>query len=126
MAETANRWRPSSIVLVSGAVLAGAIVALAISGGSGPLTAPKAILLGAVEGVTEFLPVSSTGHLLITERLLDLGSGKGKAAADTFAIAIRSAQSLQSSRCTGSGLCNFSRVSSDAIRMAGTCWSGCV
>lgn len=89
MADAANRWRPSPIGLVSGAVLAGVIVALAISGGSGPLTAPKAILLGAVEGVTEFLPVSSTGHLLITERLLDLGSGKGKAAADTFAIAIQ-------------------------------------
>src|SRR6266516_3244954 len=30
----------------------------------------KAALLGVVQGITEFLPVSSTAHLLITERLL--------------------------------------------------------
>ena len=38
----------------------------------------QAIVLGVVEGVTEFLPISSTGHLLISEHLLGL-STKGKA-----------------------------------------------
>lgn len=30
----------------------------------------EALLLGSIEGVTEFLPISSTGHLTVTEKLL--------------------------------------------------------
>jgi len=54
------------------------------------LTTPKAVLLGVVEGVTEYLPVSSTGHLLITERLIDVGQSESdRAATDTYTVVIQ-------------------------------------
>jgi undecaprenyl-diphosphatase len=49
-----------------------------------------AILLGLVEGVTEFIPVSSTGHLLLTSWLLGLNNDPAvKAFWDTFNVLIQ-------------------------------------
>ena len=37
----------------------------------------EAILLGLVQGITEFFPVSSSGHLIILEQLLDIKTDAG-------------------------------------------------
>ena len=47
----------------------------------------KAIFLGVVEGITEWLPVSSTGHLILVQEFIKLN--QDKAFLDMFNIVIQ-------------------------------------
>jgi undecaprenyl-diphosphatase len=78
--------------LVVGVLLGLLVIAAVVAGvgasdrdGESDLRAPDAVLLGLVEGVTEWLPISSTGHLTVTQDLLGIDGD----AADSYAIAIQ-------------------------------------
>lgn len=52
----------------------------------------QALILGVIEGITEYLPISSTGHLVVAQKLMGVGTEAtpgAKAAADAFAICIQ-------------------------------------
>jgi undecaprenyl-diphosphatase len=49
----------------------------------------QAVVLGLVEGVTEYLPVSSTGHLILTSSLLHLDRPETKDALDAYLIVVQ-------------------------------------
>ncbi|XID75374.1 undecaprenyl-diphosphate phosphatase [Alkanindiges sp. WGS2144] len=46
----------------------------------------QAIVMGVVEGITEFLPISSTGHLILASELMDFWS---KQKSDVFVVTIQ-------------------------------------
>jgi undecaprenyl-diphosphatase len=55
------------------------------------MTLLQAAIIGVVEGITEYLPVSSTGHIILTQRALGIGNDgqQSKEAADAFAVCVQ-------------------------------------
>ena len=89
--------RPTRPPLLA-AVAVGSVVALwmipvaaqTTDDGSTSLSVFAAVILGLVEGFTEYLPVSSTGHLLVTNEILGLGgTPDADDALEAYAICIQ-------------------------------------
>ncbi len=55
----------------------------------------QSIIIGIVEGITEFIPISSTGHMIIAEKLLGIPENEFT---EMFTVAI---QLGRYSRCRG-------------------------
>lgn len=82
---------PPAVMLAVLAIAFVIIAGIAITeAGDTDLSFAEALLLGAIEGVTEYLPISSTGHLTVTQDLLGLSdTPAAESAADSYAIAIQ-------------------------------------
>jgi undecaprenyl-diphosphatase len=65
--------------------LASVLLLVAVVTSTEGMSTAAAVLLGVIEGLTEWLPISSTGHLAVTQELLGIGGP----AADSYAIAIQ-------------------------------------
>lgn len=77
-------------VLLAAGPAAALVGQAGVDGAVDDLSIWAAVILGLVEGLTEYLPVSSTGHLLVTNEILGLAqSEEAEQALDTYAICIQ-------------------------------------
>src|SRR5437867_12058397 len=49
----------------------------------------QAVVLGLVEGITEYLPVSSTGHLILAASLLGVDRPETREALDAYLVVVQ-------------------------------------
>jgi len=93
--QVSSSTAPGRTIAIAVALVVGLVVMVALyivdrADGGGNLSVFDALVLGIVEGLTEYLPVSSTGHLLVTNEILGLNETEDlKQAASAFAICIQ-------------------------------------
>jgi len=96
MTTTTTNPPSRSPLLVPGALIGAAVafvvalIAAIWTNNEEGLSIWAAIVLGVVEGLTEYLPVSSTGHLLVTNEILGIGqTPEAETSLEAYAICIQ-------------------------------------